>query len=108
MRSWRNGSLKAIAAVSVLFAFTLKAQDSKTEKAVSYLTENQCSEGFWNQDLQKQLVDSLESFHVLQRVRGGENALNQALRYFSVLPEQRKIFRWWRLNQGISNELGDG
>lgn len=79
MNQWRNRSLGAFVAMSLFFAFTLGAQDANTEKAVAYLVSEQDEEGGWNQNKQKRIVDSLESFRALQRVNGGETALNNAL-----------------------------
>lgn len=78
-----------IACVHVdVFALTLGAQDANAEKAVTYLTEEQDEKGFWNRDERKRMVDTLESFQALQRVNGGEKALNEALKYFLTLPEE--------------------
>lgn len=85
MNQWRNRSLGAFVAMSLFFAFTLGARDANTEKAVAYLAEEQEAEGSWNREKRKQTVDTLESFRALQRVRGGETALNNALKYFSAL-----------------------
>ena len=88
MSQWRTRSVGLIAAMSMFFALTLGAQDANAEKAVTYLTEEQDEKGFWNRDERKRMVDTLESFQALQRVNGGEKALNNALQYFSGLPEE--------------------
>ena len=97
MNQWRNRSLGAFVAMSLFFAFTLGAQDTSTEKAVTYLVEEQDAEGSWNREKRKQTVDTLESFRALQRVRGGEAALNNALKYFSALDEET--------NEALSSKL---
>lgn len=88
MSQWRTRSVGLIAAMSMFFALTLGAQDANAEKAVTYLTEEQDEKGFWNRDDRKRMVDTLESVQALQRVNGGEKALNNALQYFSSLPEE--------------------
>ena len=88
MSQWRTRSVGLIAAMSMFFALTLGAQDANAEKAVTYLTEEQDEKGFWNRDERKRMVDTLESFQALQRVNGGEKALNEALKYFLTLPEE--------------------
>lgn len=106
MNQWRNRSLGAFVAMSLFFAFTLGAQDTSTEKAVAYLVSEQDEEGGWNQDKQKRIVDSLESFRALQRVRGGETALNNALKYFSALSEDNNVTLSAKL-QILSNSTAD-
>lgn len=88
MSQWRTRSVGLIAAMSMFLALTLGAQDANAEKAVTYLTEEQDEKGFWNRDERKRMVDTLESFQALQRVNGGEKALNEALKYFLTLPEE--------------------
>ena len=106
MNQWRNRSLGAFVAMSLFFAFTLGAQDANTEKAVAYLVSEQDEEGGWNQNKQKRIVDSLESFRALQRVNGGETALNNALKYFSTLPEDSNVTLSVKL-QILSNSTAD-
>ena len=88
MSQWRTRSVGLLAVMSMFFALTLGAQDANAEKAVTYLTEEQDEKGFWNRDERKRMVDTLESFQALQRVNGGEKALNEALKYFLTLPEE--------------------
>lgn len=97
MNQWRNRSLGAFIAVSLFLAFTLEAQETNAEKAVFFLAEEQEAGGNWNREKRKQTVDTLESFRALQRVRGGEAALNNALKYFSALEEDT--------NENLSSKL---
>lgn len=97
MNQWRNRSLGAFIAVSLFLAFTLEAQETNAEKAVFFLAEEQEAGGNWNREKRKQTVDTLESFLALQRVRGGEAALNNALKYFSALEEDT--------NENLSSKL---
>lgn len=106
MNQWRSRSFGAFIAMSLFFAFTLGAQDASTEKAVAYLVSEQDEEGGWNQNKQKRIVDSLESFRALQRVNGGETALNNALKYFSTLPEDSNVTLSVKL-QILSNSTAD-
>lgn len=106
MNQWLNGSFGLFAAMSLFFAFTLGAQDASTEKAVDYLVSAQNEDGSWNQNKQKRAVDSLESFRALQRVNGGENALNNALKYFSTLSEDNNLALSFKL-QILSNSTAD-
>ena len=106
MNQWLNGSFGFFAAMSLFFAFTLGAQDASTEKAVDYLVSAQNEDGSWNQNKQKRAVDSLESFRALQRVNGGENALNNALKYFSTLSEDNNLALSFKL-QILSNSTAD-
>ena len=85
-RSQRK-NLLSILAVSVFIGLSSTAEDKVTENAVNYLIAEQDAEGAWNREKRKQTVDTLESFRALQRVRGGETALNNALKYFSALEE---------------------
>ena len=66
-------------AVSACMMLTLEAQDNNTEKAVSYLTSQQATDGSWGTDDKLKLVDSSECFQALLRVNGGEDALNKSL-----------------------------
>lgn len=106
MNQWRNRSFGAFIAVSLFFAFTLGAQDANTEKAVAYLVSEQDEEGGWNQNKQKRMVDTLESFRALRRVNGGENALNNALKYFLTLSEDSNVTLSVKL-QILSNSTAD-
>ena len=76
-RSQRK-NLLSILAVSVFIGLSSTAEDKVTENAVNYLIAEQDAEGAWNREKRKQTVDTLESFRALQRVRGGETALNCA------------------------------
>ena len=87
MNQKRTCGIVTLVIMSLCIVFEVAGQDTNTEKAVAYLVSKQNEEGSWNQDQQKKLVDSFETFRALHRVNGGENALNNALKYFSTLPE---------------------
>ena len=87
MNQKRTCGIVSLVIMSLCIVFEVAGQDTNTEKAVAYLVSKQNEDGSWNQDQQKKLVDSFETFRALHRVNGGENALNNALKYFSTLPE---------------------
>ena len=99
---------------------TLGAQES-TEKGINYLISQQAEDGSWG-TANKQIVDSSESFQALMRTRGGENALNKSLQFFSALTEENNETLAYKLitlssstatiddyvNKLIANQKADG
>ena len=97
MNQKRTCGIVTLVIMSLFSVIEAAAEDTNIEKGVSYLVEMQDPAGHWNQEERKQRVDTLESFRALQRVRGGENALNNALKYFSGLSEST--------NENLSSKL---
>ena len=97
MNQKRTCGIVTLVIMSLFSMIEAAAEDTNIEKGVSYLVEMQDPAGHWNQEERKQRVDTLESFRALQRVRGGENALNNALKYFSGLSEST--------NENLSSKL---
>ena len=97
MNQKRTCGIATLVIMSLFSVIEAAAEDTNIEKGVSYLVEMQDPAGHWNQEGRKQRVDTLESFRALQRVRGGENALNNALKYFSGLSEST--------NENLSSKL---
>ena len=87
MREKRHITFLSVAVSSLMFAFTAIAEDTPITKGVGYLTSVQDSDGAWNTDESKKMIDTVESFEALHRVNQGEAALNKSLAYISQLPE---------------------
>lgn len=82
MMQSRRMKLLSLMAISMMLAFALGAQDTSIDNAVTFLSGEQEEDGSWNEEERKKSTDSQESFTALQRVNGGETALNKALQFF--------------------------
>ena len=97
MMQSRRMKLLSLMAISMMLAFALGAQDTSIDNAVTFLSGKQEENGSWNEEERKKSTDSQESFTALQRVNGGETALNKALQFFAAMAEET--------NDGLSCKL---